>query len=206
MRRCGVYLITCRTTGHRYIGSAEDVDERWAAHKRELRRGRHANKALQYAWGLFGETSFEMTLLEETSPNDLAQREDFFIVSLAPEFNAKRKAGGRSPGREEKVAKCLRLPVSVIEYLHAYSKQTGMTLSDIVEESIREYCKTNGIRPSPKYLLKATKDSYVLLKQDGSNSDIVDQQVRNGVSLETIKENYESKFDSPVDLVVDEGA
>jgi group I intron endonuclease len=60
----GVYQILCAQNGKIYIGSAINLESRWHSHRRDLRNGVHVNPHLQFAWNLYGETSFEFSVLE----------------------------------------------------------------------------------------------------------------------------------------------
>lgn len=58
----GIYRID--GPGRFYVGSAKSVSRRWIEHKRDLRRGDHANPHLQAAWNKHGEAAFSFTVLE----------------------------------------------------------------------------------------------------------------------------------------------
>lgn len=199
MQKSGVYQILCKNNGHRYIGSAEDFDHRWATHKRELRRGKHHNKALQYAWVLFGETGFEFSVLEETKPEDLKAREDHYLDILKPEFNSMAKAGERSPGRSKKIPTCIRLESSTLSKLKEFAKAHEMSMTDIIESALSEYFKNHGF--ITRYILTASATAYVLVKQEGEHVTVLDQQVRNGIPIQTIRDTYAARYMSPVELL-----
>jgi group I intron endonuclease len=59
----GVYEIRNLKTGAVYIGSAVDVERRWARHRSDLRCGRHSNRFLQRAWNKYGEASFKFSTI-----------------------------------------------------------------------------------------------------------------------------------------------
>jgi group I intron endonuclease len=63
----GVYSIVCKTNGKGYIGSSVEVPGRWSKHLRSLRKGNHVNPHLQNAFSIYGEDSFNFTLLENLS-------------------------------------------------------------------------------------------------------------------------------------------
>jgi group I intron endonuclease len=203
MQRSGVYQILCKSNGHRYVGSAEDIDDRWITHKRELRRGKHHNKALQYAWLLFGETGFEFSILEEVSSEELQAKENHYLGTLKPEFNAMTKAGGRSPGREKKIPTCVRLEPAILTKLKDFSKDHKTSMTDVIEEALQGYFKSHGFNTS--YTMRATKSAYVIIRQQDDTVEVLDQQPRNGVPLEEIRQNYAARLNSPIKLVIDEG-
>ena len=45
--QCGVYTITNRRTGKKYIGSSTQLKKRAEVHKREIARGKHNNRSIQ---------------------------------------------------------------------------------------------------------------------------------------------------------------
>jgi group I intron endonuclease len=83
----GVYKITCKPTGHAYVGSSKDIHERWKAHRIHLRHGKHINQRMQKAFDLHGESSFEMTVVEECDPDIRVDVEQQWLYRLQPAFN-----------------------------------------------------------------------------------------------------------------------
>lgn len=76
----GVYCIINTVTGKRYIGSASrSIKERWALHRRALRRGDHHSTYLQRSWNKYGEAAFEFVVLEECKVEDCINREQYWI-------------------------------------------------------------------------------------------------------------------------------
>lgn len=61
----GVYAITCKVNGRRYVGSAANISVRWATHRGLLRRGVHTNAALQADWNEHGASAFEFRTVAE---------------------------------------------------------------------------------------------------------------------------------------------
>ena len=61
----GIYQIENTNNGRCYVGSAVHLVNRWATHRRELRRGTHRNRYLQRAWDKHGEPAFCFTVIEE---------------------------------------------------------------------------------------------------------------------------------------------
>lgn len=85
--RSGVYKITNTINGKFYIGSSEDVDNRWEVeHKGNLRRNEHCNSKLQNSWNFHGGDKFIMTLIESVTPNKklLFEREQHYLDTLRP--------------------------------------------------------------------------------------------------------------------------
>lgn len=63
LQECGVYTITHKESGKRYVGSALQMGKRFAEHKERLRKGKHHNILLQRAWQLYGAEAFEFKAL-----------------------------------------------------------------------------------------------------------------------------------------------
>lgn len=90
----GIYVITNTVNGHRYIGSAIRMRRRWDTHRYELRRGDHHSVYLQRAYNRYGVGAFTFTVLEHIAdPADLLLREQFYLDTLAPEYNMAEQAG-----------------------------------------------------------------------------------------------------------------
>lgn len=83
----GVYSITCRVNGKRYIGSSVNIQSRWGAHRRLLTTGRHWNKHLQNAWNKHGAASFVFEIVEATEPSARVDRELFWANEFKAEYN-----------------------------------------------------------------------------------------------------------------------
>ena len=92
-RSTGVYAITCRTTGKRYIGSAQcSFGGRWSRHLLSLERGSHPNSYLQNAWNKYGCEDFDFTILDILAGKDAVQREqDYFDVEIELRKNGSDK-------------------------------------------------------------------------------------------------------------------
>jgi len=90
----GIYQITNKLDGRRYVGSACDIDGRWRSHRSHLTRGIHHSRFLQRAWIKHGAESFRFEVLESVPRRELlVEREQYWINSLKPEYNATPTAG-----------------------------------------------------------------------------------------------------------------
>jgi hypothetical protein len=103
---CGVYQIRCRQSAKIYVGSAVNLQARWRAHRRDLANGVHVNPHLQAAWNLYGEKSFEFSVLEYVEESRLLLTEQSWIDKTGcthPRvgFNIKQEAttAGKGIGR-----------------------------------------------------------------------------------------------------------
>lgn len=85
--RSGIYDIVNITNGHRYVGSAANMAQRWGKHRRQLMADRHHSPYLQRAWNKYGEDAFRFEVLEEWEPEFLVGIEQWWINMLQPEYN-----------------------------------------------------------------------------------------------------------------------
>jgi group I intron endonuclease len=75
LKTSGIYCIENTASGHRYIGSAVNVANRFYEHRKHLRKGTHANSHLQHAWLKYGADAFQWTLVARCAPELLIAAE-----------------------------------------------------------------------------------------------------------------------------------
>jgi len=93
MKKRGVYRILNTTNNHSYIGSAIDLNQRFAMHKSLLRAGRHVNRHLQNAWAKHGEGSFKFLVLLYCDKGNVIFYEQRAIDGYRPQYNICPTAG-----------------------------------------------------------------------------------------------------------------
>ena len=84
-KTAGVYKITNNITGDFYIGSSQNIEKRWVAHKSSSVHKRYPNVKLYKAMASYGLDNFIFEVLEETA--DLKEREQYYIKQLKPSYN-----------------------------------------------------------------------------------------------------------------------
>jgi group I intron endonuclease len=78
--KSGIYAIKNIINNKVYIGSAINIDKRWASHKHHLRQGKHHSEHLQCAWDKYGEQNFKFEVLEEVqNPLHLISYEQVYL-------------------------------------------------------------------------------------------------------------------------------
>ena len=72
---CGIYEIRNIKNEKFYIGSSKSIYKRWVQHKRELKKGTHHNAYLQRSYKVHGEGSYDYSIIEECSEDNLFEVE-----------------------------------------------------------------------------------------------------------------------------------
>lgn len=75
MKKWGIYKIENLVNHKIYYGSSTNLIKRLRDHKLELRKNSHTNKHLQSAWNLYGEDSFDFSIVDEFTENEISNRE-----------------------------------------------------------------------------------------------------------------------------------
>lgn len=80
----GIYKIVNTINGHKYVGSAVDIESRWYRHKWNLNRNEHHSQKLQNSWNKNGADCFEFIVIEECAPTKevLEELEQYWIDTL----------------------------------------------------------------------------------------------------------------------------
>ncbi|MBW4559541.1 MAG: GIY-YIG nuclease family protein [Mojavia pulchra JT2-VF2] len=89
--KSGVYIMTNKINGCRYIGYSTDIGSRFEANKRELQRGSFGNKHQQFIddYQQLGEEAFISGIIEVTAdePSLMNQRAEKWKQIIQPEYN-----------------------------------------------------------------------------------------------------------------------
>lgn len=85
----GIYTITHKPSGRRYIGASEHIEVRWYQHQCQLKAGRHHNSDLQSTWDISQETDFSFDILVcIDDPQLLKINESKYILAERNPFNS----------------------------------------------------------------------------------------------------------------------
>ena len=90
----GIYSIINTINNKMYIGSSKHLSKRKTRHFYDLRNNKHHNVILQRAFEKYGETSFTFEVIEYCSEEELFKLEQYYIDTLAPEYNIGSVGGG----------------------------------------------------------------------------------------------------------------
>lgn len=88
---CGIYFIRS-PSGKMYVGSSIRAEKRCIQHLSDLRTGRHPSRRLSMAFVKYSGEGFESGILEECLPEQLEEREQFWIDTLKPRYNSRLSA------------------------------------------------------------------------------------------------------------------
>lgn len=81
-----IYCIQQKSTGRKYIGSAKHFGKRLARHRFDLINNKHHSKFLQRSVNKYP-NDFEVLIVERVPKFNLAEREQYWIDFIQPEFN-----------------------------------------------------------------------------------------------------------------------
>lgn len=81
---CGIYSIRNTVSDRVYVGSSQNIGQRWYHHKHKLKRGNHHAKILQRSWNIHGPDAFLFEILEVVDGVDrLFEREQYWMDTLS---------------------------------------------------------------------------------------------------------------------------
>ena len=93
MKISAVYKITNTITGDFYIGSSNDVELRWKAHKWPSSWKRFPNNQMYIDMQKYGVEKFDFEVIEEAEIWQLKEKEQQFIETLKPTYNQMNAKG-----------------------------------------------------------------------------------------------------------------
>ena len=84
MKISGIYKITNTITKDFYIGSSNNIKQRWANHKCPSTLKKCPNNPMYLDMQKYGTDKFEFQILEEVKIHSLKEKEQQFIEKLKP--------------------------------------------------------------------------------------------------------------------------
>ncbi len=168
----GVYQILCVPTKKVYIGSSVNIARRCRGHFERLRQGTHENTYLQHSWNKYGESAFEISVVELVLEVGLHYREQYYIDKLRATdrrkgFNISIKAGAPMYGLKHSPESLAKMSASQKGRKHTETfkkmmseRNKGKLFRPVTPDGIRRY-EENMRRmreegPSPEHRAKVS--------------------------------------------------
>ena len=167
MNISGVYKIINTVTGDFYIGSSNDVKQRWAVHKCPSTWKKCPNNPMYLDMKHYGTDKFEFQILAETESEHLKEAEQQFIETLKPTYNSNR-ANGWDTERYKEHNKEYHKSDKCKEYYKEYNKEyknqlccyNGETLTlNALYQRFQRAGVEHPTAEAKKYLLKESKNA-----------------------------------------------
>lgn len=119
-RMAGIYQIRNLNNSKRYIGSSQDVRDRWDTHRCLLRRGKHHSLALQRSWNKNGESAFVFEKLIICDPEMCEYYEQRLLDYLNPPYNMSPSASKGHLGIRRSLETRRRMSEAAIKRVHGH--------------------------------------------------------------------------------------
>ena len=99
----GVYCITNKINGHRYIGASIDIENRWQRHRRIYKNStdKEYNKTLYRAIRKYGLENFLFSVLEECEQTDIYNKEKQWISFYHSDIEGYNETSGGEYGSKK---------------------------------------------------------------------------------------------------------
>ena len=86
----GIYMLTCRVNGKRYVGQSNNIRRRLNEHKSV----RDCKTVISRAIAKYGWDAFDKIVLEFCPVEEPDKKEIYYIAELKPEYNLSKGGGG----------------------------------------------------------------------------------------------------------------
>lgn len=172
----GVYVIRNLVNGKIYIGSSSiSIKERWYRHIASLRRNKHQNKYLQYAWNKYGESNFEFKVLmycskETTLENEQKYLDKYKSYDSKIGYNLYRNA--RSPLGTKKELH-VRIAISLTSKKRRPSEETRRLLSEASKRRVR---KPHSLESKEKMRISAIRRKFSYKSKNWTHTKSVEEK------------------------------
>ena len=97
----GIYKITNKLNNHSYIGLSTHIEDRWDYHRNPYNWKRENHKTLYKAIIKYGIENFDFEILEECQPEDLGNKEKFYIDKYDTYYNGYNMTAGGEDNKGE---------------------------------------------------------------------------------------------------------
>ena len=181
----GIYQILCVPTGKVYIGSSNDLNNRYRQHFVALKSGTHANTYLQRAYSRYGHDAFVFSILELVPIELLIEREQYWMDATqcclrSRGFNRVPKAGSNTGFKRSAVLRAAdsaraKERMSRPGMREAVSKvHSGKTISDSHRARVAEAARKRQLTSENKAsLIAKAVGRYIAIDPAGTVYEVV---------------------------------
>ena len=124
---CGIYKITNQLNGHSYIGQSIDIQRRWRTHKNYTAQ---ETTPLYLAFEKYGINNFTFEIIEECQPEDLDQREIYWIEY----YNSYLKGYNQTTGGQGNSNNSIKLSTEDIDEIYDLLINSSLSQSEIAKK------------------------------------------------------------------------
>lgn len=177
LTKTGIYCITQKSTGRKYIGSAsKDFYRRWKRHLNDLNKLCHHSIFLQRAWDKYGCSDFTFEILEiwdvdvSRDSKQLLEVEQTYLDKFKPEFNMSPTANSR---KGVKVSEETKEKIRLARKKQIMKPRSAEVIKKIAESNIGKHIASPETRKKMSDAKKGkpgrTPNNYILTSPDGNN-------------------------------------
>lgn len=153
----GIYCIKNKISNKLYIGSSKNVAMRFKTHLSKLKNNKHSNPYLQNAVNKYGLNNFIFELIEETTIENLINREQYYInLNENNIYNITKEAGTGGGDVVRKQLLLLDLHGNVLDKF-----ESGVQLSNYLNQKLLDYKTINTDSIKNKKYRIVTPDFYL---------------------------------------------
>lgn len=221
--KSGIYIITNLMNGKMYVGSSKNIYNRYHAHLSRLKNNKHISKHLQSSYNKYGIDNFIFEVIEYCDQLELANREQYYIDGLNPEYNKRLDATSNinvliSSQAKEKISKSLKdkYKSGIIKAYRQNHNWRPVLQYDLEGNFIKEwdciadaekFYKTDvsAIGRACRDLFRISLGYYWRYKIDNNYSLKINIENYKKLILEDIRSNKIKRFYNTIDLIKDTG-
>ena len=204
LKKSGIYCITNIVNNKVYIGSSTNIYYRLKRHYSELNRGVHANKYLQNSYLKHGSSNFNVSIIKETTIENLQQLEQYYIDTLNPDYNITTEVIRNTPSLESRLKTSNTLKeqkrLGILKYPTHDDKKKPVVIYDTDCNCVGSYESERAAAKQLEILYPALKNSQAVVNSTVNlKSKRVVSRYKKHFLLRpenkcyTLKELYESK-------------
>lgn len=184
MNSIGVYKILNIVNNKFYIGSSsKSIENRWNIHRWHLRLNNHHNSKLQNSWNKYGEQVFEFSILELCLKENCIEREQYFIDSLKPKLNIRKKAESQI-GLKRSKESLLRMSKAKKGQKYSEQARINMSLSRKGKKHTKQWNINIGLGQKGKIINLKTR----LAVADSNRKRVWTDEARKKISISSSKQ------------------